>query len=534
MYPAANAMATMSQRVRASATISAAGAASRAARRHGPLPPRLPIYGDKREGQAAGYGVGLLQCNDHRIAQAKRAAIDIERLAPRIEARPVGAEGAGGDEPLGPGLVEGDEDAEARDAGDTAVELRAQAIGQIGCAVTVQGIALRRLRAPLGRGDVRAHELQRFCIAAPGPTRPEAVGIDQGAVHQQIGIAADRRGEVGVAREAEPKVADVAGAVGRLRLGAQDHQAGDPDISGVFEQGEEPVEGIGTDGAASRQGEPAAAEKFAQRFELRRVGPVVDAVHAGHALGFERAGRGDIRRDHQLLDQAVAVEAAREADVRHRTVVRERDNAFRQVEIERAAALPRYPERAVDAVERGDRSLHRLLPATGAPFYCLLYAVVGEPRGRAHERAFEAPIAHRALRVDLQMCGEAGAVFAGPQRAKTGGERLRQHRHHAVGEIGGVAALPRRLIEGAARPHEMGHVGDGDDRTPAARIIRRGIGLGPDRVVEIAGVRAVDGHQGSARRSDRASRPGAAICSASASASSEKSTGSRGRGWRPD
>ena len=94
------------------------------------------------------------------------------------------------------------------------------------------------------------------------------------------------------------------------------------------------------------------------------------------------------------------------------------------------------------------------------------------------------------------MRGEAGAVFAGLQRAETGGERLRQHRHHAVGEIGGVAALPRGLIEGAARPHEMGHVGDGDDRTPAARIVRRGIGLGPDRVVEIAGVRAVDGHQG--------------------------------------
>ena len=241
---------------------------------------------------------------------------------------------------------------------------------------------------------------------------------------------------------------------------------------------------------------PRAAENFAQRFELRRVGPVVDAVHAGHVLGLERAGRGDIRRDHQLLDQAVAVEAAREADVRHRAVVRERDNAFRQVEIESAAALPRCPERAVDAVERGDRSLDRPRQAIAAPFYCLLYAAVGEPRGRAHERAFEAPVAHRALCIDLEMRGEAGAVFAGLQRAETGGERLRQHRHHAVREIGGVAALPSGLIEGAARPHEMGHVGDGDDRTPAARIIRRGIGLGPDRVVEIAGVRAVDGHQG--------------------------------------
>ena len=42
----------------------------------------------------------------------------------------------------------------------------------------------------------------------------------------------------------------------------------------------------------------------------------------------------------------------------------------------------------------------------------------------------------------------------------------------------------------------MGHVGDGDHRTPAALIVRRGIGPGPDRVVEVAGVRAVDGHQG--------------------------------------
>ena len=185
MYPAANAMATMSHRVRMSATISAAGAASRAALSAAVrCRPGLPVYGDKREGQAAGYGVCLLQRHDHRIAQAKRAAIDIERLAPRIESRPVGAERAGGDEPLGPGLVEGDEDAEARDACDTAVELRAQAIGQIGGAIAVQSIALRRLRAPLGRGDVGAHGLQRLLLPAPGPAWPEAVGIDQGAVHQ--------------------------------------------------------------------------------------------------------------------------------------------------------------------------------------------------------------------------------------------------------------------------------------------------------------------------------------------------------------
>ena len=221
----------------------------------------------------------------------------------------------------------------------------------------------------------------------------------------------------------------------------------------------------------------------------------MDPVHAGRVPGFQRARRGDVGRDHQLLDQPVAVVARRVADACHRAVVRKRDRAFRQLEIERAARLPRRPERAIDAVECGEHGPDRIREAVPAALCRRLHPFIGEPVGRAHERALEAPVAQRTARVDPEMRGEAGAIDPRPQRAEIGRQRLGQHRHHAVGEIGGIAALLRRPVQRAAGPDEMGHVGDGDHRAPASGIVGRGVGLGPHRIVEIAGVGAVDGHQ---------------------------------------
>ena len=52
-----------------------------------------------------------------------------------------------------------------------------------------------------------------------------------------------------------------------------------------------------------------AFEKVAQRHELRRIGRVVDAVHAGLPEPLERLRRRDIGGNHQLLDQLMAVES---------------------------------------------------------------------------------------------------------------------------------------------------------------------------------------------------------------------------------
>src|SRR6185312_7782128 len=88
---------------------------------------------------------------------------------------------------------------------------------------------------------------------------------------------------------------------------------------------------------------------------------------------------------------------------------------------------------------------------------------------------------------------EAGAIDAGLQGAELVRERLREHRHDAVGEIDRVAALFGNAVERILGPDIPGDIGDGDDRMPGAVLL--GIGLGPNRIVEIARIGAVDRHQ---------------------------------------
>ena len=55
------------------------------------------------------------------------------------------------------------------------------------------------------------------------PAGAQAERADQRAVHDQVGVAADRRGEMRVAAQVQAEVAEVLGGVDRLRLRAQHH-----------------------------------------------------------------------------------------------------------------------------------------------------------------------------------------------------------------------------------------------------------------------------------------------------------------------
>ena len=91
---------------------------------------------------------------------------------------------------------------------------------------------------------------------------------------------------------------------------------------------------------------------------------------------------------------------------------------------------------------------------------------------------------------------EAGPRLLRLQGAEVVGDALRQHRHHAVGEIDGVAAGPRFLVERASGPDIGGDVGDGHHHHPAALVAWVGVGLGPYRIVAVAGVGRIDGDEG--------------------------------------
>ena len=90
------------------------------------------------------------------------------------------------------------------------------------------------------------------------------------------------------------------------------------------------------------------------------------------------------------------------------------------------------------------------------------------------------------------MDGEAGAVFIRFEGTEAVGQRFRQHRHDAVGEIDRIAALARIHVEPVTLADIMGDVGDGDENMPAARVGRVRVGLGPDGIVEIARIDAVN------------------------------------------
>ena len=100
-----------------------------------------------------------------------------------------------------------------------------------------------------------------------------------------------------------------------------------------------------------------------------------------------------------------------------------------------------------------------------------------------------------AVAADDHAHRERGAVLVGAERAQIVGDALRQHRHHAVGEIDRVAALQRLAVERRARPHVVRDVGDGDGEDVAAGIVRIGIGRGMDRVVVVLGVDRIDGDE---------------------------------------
>ena len=120
-----------------------------------------------------------------------------------------------------------------------------------------------------------------------------------------------------------------------------------------------------------------------------------------------------------------------------------------------------------------------------------LHLFVGQARLGPHEAADEFVALQFAVPVDPHVDGEAGAVLARAEGAEVVAEFFGQHRHDAVGEIGRVAAAIRFLVQLGVRADVMGDVGDGDEEVEAVSV-----GLREHGVVEVAGIRAVDGDEG--------------------------------------
>ena len=254
----------------------------------------------------------------------------------------------------------------------------------------------------------------------------------------QIGIAANGRGEVRVAGRGQREVALVAVAVAGLFQRPEHQVAQDALLGFAFDLLDQPlvvarreVDIVQRDDliAESFHRRRAPAQRIAEvrgdLLELQHalgIGALVDAEDGRDFQGFQMRGDGFIGRQHELLDQAMRDVARRARDAGHFAELVELEQRLGQIEIDGPAA---------DALAVQDqRQLLHPLEALDQPLVALeqrwiafehaMDRGVGHAFGAADDAASEFLGDHVALRVDLQKRGEHQPVFVRAQRALIG------------------------------------------------------------------------------------------------------------------
>ena len=322
-------------------------------------------------------------------------------------------------------------------------------------------------------------------------------------MHNQVGVAADRRGKMRVAAQIEPKVSVIFGGILGLRLvrrtiSLTNCSASRPftrartrlkipaSAAGLFESGYRACAGI----PAAPGSSPSSARHARDR--------------SAETCAFQRFGSGDVRQDHEFLDQPM----------RFKPLGRDHavDGALPFRRILRSGRSRSSGWRSQRALSPLFRRRHRAapVPARASTRYLVgrgrrspIAPAVRQLGGRTHQDAVECVRAFAAVGADDHPHGERRRDPRGPA-ASTGRSRCAP----AASARRGRGNKPSCRVQGfaverGARLHVMGDIGDGDIDDEAAGFVRRGISLGMHRIVVIFGVRRIDGDEGHAAASLR-------------------------------
>ena len=178
------------------------------------------------------------------------------------------AEHRGWDEAIGAGFVEFDEKPGAGCAGYAAFERRADLVREMGRDQPLGGFALGRHCPAFGSGN-RRRDLGKFLVS----DRSQAIAskmqcMDQGAVDNEIGVTADRRGEMRIVAQVKTEMAVILDGIFRLRLGTEHHFIDEMLVIGAFYTGENAVELRGTKNLALGKLDADGGQKFGKIVEL--------------------------------------------------------------------------------------------------------------------------------------------------------------------------------------------------------------------------------------------------------------------------
>ena len=346
---------------------------------------------------------------------------------------------------------------------------------------------------PLGQLGVRfARQGQRW--QAVGGVAQD--GLDD-AVHQQVGVAPDRAGEVRVGLERQAEVPVVAGRVDGLLHGAQQHHVDLLRIGPVLgcfgnrlELGRRRV-------VADRHAHCHGLEVGAQHVLLFRRRAFVYPVQAVLLALRNEVGAADVGRQHGFLDQLVGIVARARNDFFNAAVLVADDLRFHRFKVHRATRTPRHQQRAVHVVqvEQFGQSLLALagLGTTGVGQNGC-YLGVGHAGMAAHHGRVELVGMDFTLGGHQHVADHAQALDLGVERAQAIAQFLRQHRNDTARKIHAGGALVGVNINGAAGLHIVADIGNRHQQAPALAAPHLGW-LAVHRIVKVARVFTVDGHQ---------------------------------------
>ena len=182
----------------------------------------------------------------------------------------------------------------------------------------------------------------------------------------------------------------------------------------------------------------------------------------------------------------------------------EDDAGFLGLEVDGATLMTRRQQHLIQGVELLEVRQHLLVLATQRLAFSALRLlqhgadlVVGQTRMGMNHRFIELIVDDLAGLGDAHLADHGQTIDVRIQRAETVGKLLRQHGHHALGEIHRVATPGRFFIQRRTDLDVVRHVGDRHIEFPAAgkQLPATAILLAEHRIVEVAGIFAIDGNE---------------------------------------
>ena len=375
-------------------------------------------------------------------------------------------------------LVERDKNTKTGHAADGSREFLAEAVLHVVALQPRIDIAGSLVGAAFGRGTLHPQLIPGLLGVVRG-SREERL---DGAVRQQIGISANRRGEMRVGIVGKAKVADIVGAVHRLFHRAQQHCLQQRRVGTVLDFFQQCRIVGRLRLISSRQLQSEILQHRSQRFQLLLIRAGMDAIQRGMLILQQVFRRADIGRQHAFLDKPMRIVAQRWHNLLDLADVVEYHHGLGRVEIDGATLVARRQQHLEHGIELAQiRQQVFLDTVIGLKrIERLGHVGIGQPGGGMKHRF------HELITLDLAGSGnrhfahQRQAIDVRFQRAHFIGQRFRQHRDHAPREVHGIAAIARLKIECIAVFHIVRHVGDRHQQAKALALF-----FAEHRIVEI-------------------------------------------------